>query len=349
MASSNPFTLSFGIEPREYIRRNVEFDEIVNDFSKDKSISNLYIITGAMGTGKTVLLTSIYKYFDEHNDFIAVDLNTKNNMLEDLAASIYDKAPIKSKFLKGELSFSFHGITMSLSGNNPVSSVSQLLERMLMLLKKKGKKLVVTIDDMDTGEQMKIFVKEFQSLFRKELPIYVVVTGLYNAIDNLEKMEGLTFLQRGQKRYLSPLNIRYIASSYKEIFNIDNDLASKLAQLTKGYAFAYQTLGYLFYENEKKEITDKLLRDYDYYLEEYVYKRLYSELSEKERSIIKTIAIDKKHTNKELIEAGCVTNQEIARYKDNLSKKGLCDISKRGETHIALPRFEEFVEFYENY
>lgn len=345
MSKVNPFTLSFGKEPKEYIRRSVEIDEIITDFKNEHSVSNIYVISGVRGSGKTVLLSSLYKYFDSNKDFVAVDLNTRDTMLENLAAAIYDKAPIKHKFVKGEFSFSFYGISISLKGDNHISSVSQLLEKMLTLLKKYNKKLVITIDDVDSSEQMKLFAKEFQSLARKELPIYLVATGLYSAIDLLERQEGLTFLQRGQKRYLSPLNIKYIASSYKEIFSIDDKRSKELANLTKGYAFAYQTLGYLMFENGSTSIDEKLLRDYDYYLEEYVYKRVFHDLPDKEKEILKAIAIDKLTTNKELIDKGIITNQEIYRYKEKLSKRGICDISNRGEIKIVLPRFEEYIIF----
>jgi predicted ATPase len=342
---SNPFTLSFGREPREYIKRSVEYGEIVEDFSQENPTSNIYIISGVRGSGKTVLLSSLYKYFNEDDGFVAVDLNTKGNMLEDLAASIYDNAPVKHKFLKGEFGFSFSGVTISIKGGNPVTSVSLLLEKMLLVLKKHGKKLVITVDDIDVGDEMKRFVKEFQSLFRKDLPVYLIATGLFQTIDTLESQEGLTFLQRGQKRYLSPLNMRYIALSYKSIFQIDDEKAMELAKLTKGYAFAYQTLGYLLYQKGSAEIDEKVIRDYDYYLEEYVYRRLFRDLPGKEKRILEAIAVNGFSTNKELVEAKVVSNQEISYYKDSLSKRGICDTSVRGVITISLPRFAEYIRF----
>lgn len=342
---NNPFTLSFGKEPKEYIIRTNEYREIIEAFSSDNPVSNVFIITGVRGSGKTVLLSSLYKCFDIQDDFVAVDLNTRVDMLEALASSIYDKTPIKHRYLKPEFSFSFSGISLSLKGEKPVSSISQLLEQMLLIFKKAHKKLLITVDDIDTGDNMKTFVKEFQSLYRKDLPVYLIATGLYSAVDVLEQQEGLTFLQRGQKRYLAPLNIRYIASSYREIFNISEEESITLANLTKGYAFAYQTLGYLFFESKERKIDEKLLREYDYYLEEYVYRRLYSDLPDKEKRILMALSINKLKTNKELVDAGVITNQEIYRYKDRLSKRGICDISTRGEIKIILPRFEDFISF----
>ena len=343
----NPFTLSFGRVPKEYILRTREYNEIIDEFQKDNSLSNLYIITGLRGSGKTVLLTSLYNYFDNNDDFVAVDLNTKSNMLEDLTAALYDKAPGKYKFLKPEFNFSFQGLTISLKGSNPVTSLSLLLEKMLTSLKKHNKKLVITIDDVDKGNEMIKLIKEFQNLFRKDLPLYLIVTGLYSVVDDLEKTEGLTFLQRGQKRYLNPLNIRYIASKYMLTFNIEEKKAKELAEVTKGYAFAYQVLGYLLFEKGNVELDENLFRDFDYYLEEYVYNPIYIELSQKEKCILKAISLSGLHTNKELVESGCISNQEISRYKEKLGKKGICDISQRGKIEIILPRFEEFIKFHE--
>lgn len=345
MLENNPFTLSFGKEPKEYIKRVSVINEIINDFEKENSTSNIYVISGVRGSGKTVLLSTLYKYFDKSQDFIAADLNTRSNMLEDLAAIITDKTPLKFKSIKAELSFSFLGTTITFKGKQQVSSISQLLENQLNVLKKHHKKLVVTIDDVDTEDQMKLFAKEFQSLFRKDLPIYLIVTGLFSTIDTLERQEGLTFLQRSQKRYLSPLNIRYIAASYKAIFNVSEEESIKLAELTKGYAFAYQTLGYLLYESNDYKISEKLLRDYDYYLEEYVYRRVYNDIPEKEKAILKAIAIHGYSTNKQLVDNHIISNQEIYRYKEKLSKRGICDISTRGEIKIVLPRFTEFIKY----
>ena len=171
------------------------------------------------------------------------------------------------------------------------------------------------------------------------------MTGLYDIVDNLENQDGLTFLQRSPKRYLLPLDIRMIAINYSKALDVNDDIALELAKLTKGYAFAYQTLGYLFYESNEKTINDKLITEYDYYLAEYVYKRIYHDLTEKEKRILKLMSTRNINTNKELIATGYITNDEISNYKNSLFKKGICDISRRGMIDIILPRFKEFVAY----
>lgn len=65
---SNPFTLSFGKEPTEFISRLTKTNEIVEDFTSEDPVSQVYMITGVRGSGKTVMLTKIKKMISEYDD-----------------------------------------------------------------------------------------------------------------------------------------------------------------------------------------------------------------------------------------------------------------------------------------
>ena len=43
------------------------------------------------------------------------------------------------------------------------------------------------------------YVQEFQLLIRQDLPIYLIVAGLYDDIENLENAKHLTFFLRAEK------------------------------------------------------------------------------------------------------------------------------------------------------
>ena len=78
----------------------------------------------------------------------------------------------------------------------------------------------------------------------------------------------MTFLIRAQKIYMSPLNLLAISKSYNQLLSMDEKEARKAAKETKGYAFAFQLLGYLLYENNKTKLGEKLLTTFDVYMEE---------------------------------------------------------------------------------
>ena len=143
--ANNPFSMTFGIEPANLINRIKETDKIISEFSGNQTSNYVYIITGLRGSGKTVLLSSIASKLSEDKNWIVVDPGPKDNILENVASEIYETTKAKKLFVKGEFSFSFHGLTFSLKGDEPVTTVNTLLKKMLGYLKDKNKKVLITI------------------------------------------------------------------------------------------------------------------------------------------------------------------------------------------------------------
>lgn len=122
---------------------------------------------------------------------------------------------------------------------------------MLSHIKRLGKRLLITIDEVINSENIKIFASSFQIFLREEYPIYLLMTGLYENIYDLQNEKSLTFLYRAPKIILEPLNYTAIKSHYMRIFDINDEMADKMTLLTRGYPFAFQVLGYLYWDNRK--------------------------------------------------------------------------------------------------
>ncbi|MBR0172846.1 MAG: hypothetical protein IJQ21_08655 [Lachnospiraceae bacterium] len=75
----------FGKEPSQIVTRVVQKDEIIQTFLEDTPSSQIYMITGVRGSGKTVLMTEIANRFREEKSFIVVELNPARDLLEGLA------------------------------------------------------------------------------------------------------------------------------------------------------------------------------------------------------------------------------------------------------------------------
>lgn len=346
MESGNPFSVTFGEKPREFIQRSEEFNEILSTFNPSKPISKTLIITGARGVGKTVLLAQTRKYFEEKEDWITVDLNPFMDMLEEFASKLYDRGQLKKLFLSHEFNFSFHGLSFSISGNKPITNVNSLLETMLKYLKGKAKKVLICIDDVAPNEHLKKFIYTFQSFLRDEYEVFLLMTGLFENISELQNDNNLTFLLRATKITLKSLNLRAITFSYEDTLDLDKDEAIKLAKITNGYAYGYQLLGNLMYKSKTRKVNKKILSEYDLLLEDNVYAKVWSTLSNKEKEIC--FAISKTNKTKEIMELSKVNNSSLQVYKKRLSNRGVIDISSRGFIAFALPRFKEFVQFQES-
>lgn len=113
---------------------------------------------------------------------------------------------------------------------------------MLKSIKKHGKRVLTTIDEVTNSKEMRIFASAYQLFLREELPVFLLMTGLYKNIDRLKNADGMTFLERAPRTTLSLLNYIAMMKRYKEILRIEESEATRLAKLSKGCSFAFQVI-----------------------------------------------------------------------------------------------------------
>lgn len=346
---NNPYTLTFGKEPKALIDNVHQYNLVKDTFVSEEPATNTYLITGVRGSGKTVLLTRLAKYFSSKEDWIVVELNPENDMLEYLASSIYEQAKLKMSFLKKEFNFSFHGLSFSISGENPVSNVVTLLERMLEILAKKNKRILICVDDVYSNQNVKTFAQQYQIFLRKDYPLFLLMTGLFENVRNLQNEKSLTFLYRAIQIYTGPLSLINIAQSFEKNLNIENDKAVEMAVLTKGYAFAFQVLGYILFESNKKKLDRDVIEQFDSYLKDYVYEKLYFDLPLKEKELVNSLANSETGDISSVMDSMKMNKENISQYRNKLIKKGIIAKIGWGKLDFTLPRFREFVQIIQKY
>ncbi|MBQ8086477.1 MAG: ATP-binding protein [Lachnospiraceae bacterium] len=340
---NNPFTLAFGQQPAQFISRISQTEEIIETFTDERPSSQVYMITGIRGSGKTVMMTSIANELEQDKEWITVELNPTRDLLIGLASKLYCIKPLHTLFTNAKLDFSAFGLGVSLENSVPITDEETMIESMLKEIAKSGKRLLVTMDEVTNNEYVKVFASTFQILLRKDLPIYLLMTGLYENIYSLQNDEALTFLYRAPKIMLEPLSENAIASNYKSIFKVSVEESMKMAKLTKGYPFAFQVLGYLCWKYKDKELNE-VIPEYDHYLEEYVYEKIWSELSDQDRRVVAELSSQKEIKVKELRDKLNMNSSEMSVYRNRLGKRGIVDISKYGYISLKLPRFDYYVK-----
>lgn len=273
----NPFSLSFGKEPVSLINRNVQSYEIIDTFEDENPAYQVCMITGVRGSGKTVMLTEINKTFRAEEDWIVIDLSPERDLLQSFAANLSNYPSLSEVFREAKINLSFLGLGVEIEGVSPITDLNVAVTRMLEKIKKKHKRVLVTIDEAVCNDTMKEFVSLFQIYMRQDLPVFLLMTGLYENIYELQNEKTLTFLYRAPKIELRPLNIGMIAEKYKSIFELTDEEATEMAKETRGYPFAFQVLGYLCFKHNTG--WHNVLPEFSQYLEEYVYEKIWSELS----------------------------------------------------------------------
>ena len=341
---NNPFTLSFGKKPLQYISRISQTNQILETFRSAVPSNQIFMITGVRGSGKTVLMTSIANELKQDDSWIVIELNPTRDLLQSLAAKIYGLPDMHSRFLNARLDFSAFDLGVSVENAAPVTDIENVLELMLEQIKKSGKRLLVTVDEVTPSEYIRIFASSFQIFLCQDQPIFLLMTGLYENIYNLQNDRSLTFLYRAPKLLLEPLNYSSVRNHYQKIFDIDTKTAGKMTGLTKGYPFAFQVLGYLYWENRNCKNIEDILPEYDQYLEECVYSKIWSELSSLDQKVLMNISPDEELKVKELRDRLQMSSELFSVYRDRLKRKGVIDTREYGKISFALPRFAHFVE-----
>lgn len=341
---NNPFTLSFGKKPVQYISRITQTNEIIDTFNAELPSNQIYMITGVRGSGKTVMMTNISTELSQLSNWITVELNPTRDLLQSLAAKLYGIPDLHERFLKAKLDFSAFGLGVSIEHAPPITDIEDVLMHMLTHIRKMGKRLLITIDEVTNSENIKIFTSSFQIFLRDDYPIFLLMTGLYENIYELQNDKALTFLYRAPKLILEPLNYTAVRKSYMDIFQIDLETAETMTALTKGYPFAYQVLGYLYWNHRDTQSLEEILPEYDQYLEEYVYSKIWSELSELDKKILAEVATSGECRIKNIREQLNMKSELFSVYRERLKRKGVIDTREYGKIYMALPRFAEFVK-----
>ncbi len=215
---------------------------------------------------------------------------------------------------------------------------------MLKKANENNKKVLITIDEVTPSNEIKKFANFYQSMIGKNYNLFLLMTGLKNNINSLIGSNTSSFLSRTPKINLTPLNEISIAKEYERILKIDFQLSVTLSKLTKGYAFAYQVLGYLFFESDKKEINDTLLKNYDKYLQDNGYNIIWKDLTNKEQNICFAISDSKNKETKEIMNLANMKESNFQNYRNKLIEKEIISPTGYGKVDFTLPRFNEFVQ-----
>lgn len=107
---NNPFTLSFGKKPLQYVSRISQTNAITENFSAEIPSNQLYLITGVRGSGKTVMMANIANEMRKREDWIVVELNATRDLLQSLAAKLYSLPEMNAHFVQAKYESSVESV-----------------------------------------------------------------------------------------------------------------------------------------------------------------------------------------------------------------------------------------------
>lgn len=351
----NPYTLQFSFSPPQLIKRTIITEEIINNFTRPVPTYRGMFISGVRGSGKTVLLGNIRKEIDAMKDWVTVDLNPEDHLLEALARSLYMIPELKALFIKARLDFSVVGIGLHLEKADLIATNEEdAVTMMLKVLKKAGKKLLVTIDEVTYSKDVARFSHALSSYAGANLDIYLLMTSLTENINNIRNKKSLTFLYRAKVRELDKLNITAITGDYLKTLHIRREEAEELAYKTAGYSLAFQTVGYCYWrelcsgKNYSELNHNAILEEIDIILAELAYDKIWEEMSVNDQRILKSMAgIEEQEGAGVKVESIrddiSMSSENFSTYRKRLIEDGVIEATQYGYLKFRLPGFGRYV------
>jgi hypothetical protein len=351
----NPFTTTFSKAPEYTYISTDKTDEILENFSYDNPSESVYKITGVRGSGKTVILAKIEeKLRNEDNrerGWSVFDLNPARDMLGQMAAMLHkdgfggNDTRSRSMNVSASVLGTGGGLGYSEEKADNFFDIGVEIETMLQNAQKNRKKILVGIDEVSKTVEMTKFASEYGRWLRANYPVYLVCTGLYENIQEVSNVKNLTFFRRATTIKTEPLNAVKMAEMYKRKLSVETGEAKTMAKLTRGYAYAFQELGALYFKKKATEALENIIPELKAELFAYSYEKIWEEMTEGDRFLARLLLDKQEYKREEVLMLMGDKAGNYSMYRDRLIKRGLLE-SRQGYISLALPFFADYIMEY---
>jgi hypothetical protein len=351
----NPFTTTFSKAPENTYIAIQKTDEILENFSYEHPSESVYKITGVRGSGKTVILAKIEEELkndqNRKNGWLVFDLSPARDMLGQFAAMLQKEGFGKKETKNRSLNISASvlgtggGVGYSEEKEGRFFDIGVEIETMIQQAMGQNKKILVGIDEVSRTSDMVKFASEYGRWLRADYPVYLVCTGLYENIQEVSNVKNLTFFRRATTVKTEPLNTIRMAEMYRNRLGVDTDEAREMAKCTKGYAYAFQELGVLYFKRKSTERLADIIPELKSELFAYSYEKIWEELSEADRFLVNILADKQEYKREEVLRLMGDKSANYSMYRDRLIKRGLLE-ARQAYISLSLPFFADYIKEY---
>lgn len=355
MNKQNPFSTTFSKVPEYTYILTEEPGEILENFSYSSPSEAVYKITGLRGSGKTVIMGEVCEKMRSQDNkdrgWLVYTLNPARDMLSQFAAALY-KEPFIKESVKGRsinLSASVlgtgGGIGYSKQTDDKFFDIGVEIQKMLEKAGEKGKKILICVDEVSKTPDMVVFSLEFAGWIIAGYPVYIVCTGLYENVMELGNTKNLTFFRRGKTIETRPLNLMRMSQMYKARLNVDSETARSMAGLTKGYAYAFQQLGALYFRKAPGTALEEVTEELKGELFACSYEKIWEELTPEDRFLASLLTEKPEYRREEVLALMGEKAGNYSVYRDRLKKRGVIT-TRQGYIGLNPPFLDEYIREY---
>lgn len=359
----NPFKPTAGGEPPLLIGR----ERVVRDF--DKGLDNgvgapgrIMLITGARGTGKTVMLTVLGDKARAHK-WDVIEETASDGLCERLVSELCSKDSLIDK-LTFAPSITIAGASVSLgeaelSPKRMPETLRKAMSARLDALEKRDAGLMISIDETQAASRADLIAiaTAIQHQIREKRNVSIVFAGLPQMISDLFDDEVITFLRRARTNVLANVPIDEVKESFAQTFedsgmSLDTSLVGKAAVATAGYPYMIQLVGYYIWDAAdarestviSKEDVNEGIREARVDLDNAVCVPELHGLSKNDKAYLEAMAVsDGPSGTSEVAKRMGRSAKYAATYRKRLLDAYVIRQTDRGEVDFAVPFLREYL------
>lgn len=359
----NPFKPTAGGEPPLLIGR----ERVVRDF--DKGLDNgvgapgrIMLITGARGTGKTVMLTVLGDKARAHK-WDVIEETASDGLCERLVSELCSKDSLIDK-LTFAPSITIAGASVSLgeaelSPKRMPETLRKAMSARLDALEKRDAGLMISIDETQAASRADLIAiaTAIQHQIREKRNVSIVFAGLPQMISDLFDDEVITFLRRARTNVLANVPIDEVKESFAQTFedsgmSLDTSLVEKAAVATAGYPYMIQLVGYYIWDAAdarestviSKEDVNEGICEARVDLDNAVCVPELHGLSKNDKAYLEAMAVsDGPSGTSEVAKRMGRSAKYAATYRKRLLDAYVIRQTDRGEVDFAVPFLREYL------
>lgn len=260
--AGNPFTPGFGLTPMILAGRDVALDEFTAALAGNVPEARSILISGARGSGKTVLLTEFRELALEAG-WTDLRMHTSSTSLVDelrgqAIARLREMDPeAETSRLTGAGVSAFSAsrdIVQRYEGEGEV--LTTVLDRLAQLCDEDGGGLLITLDELQSvdRDQLHALTQHVQDLIGSGHAVAFLAAGVRTGVDALLEHERTTFLRRAHRIEVGSVDVGTAAEAIRMTVadtpkTITPEAAVLAGEISRGYPYLIQLIGSKSWQN----------------------------------------------------------------------------------------------------
>ena len=358
---ANPFTPTFGQIPANIAGRDPLLREMGRALDAQARAPELtMLISGARGSGKTVLLASIANEAEQRG-WVSVSVAAAEGMLDDVFVQATDKSShlVEGATERGALTGVGIGQILSLEWERGASRPSNWrlrMQKLISALEEAGSGLLILVDELDPSiDEAVQLASTYQLFVMEDRKVALVMAGLPYNIERAKGDKRISFVRRAQQRKLGRVADMEVREAMRKTVeqggrSIGDEALAIAVEAAAGFPFMIQLVGYRMWDAhpDEQEVSEQDARIGAQLAQEelrsYVLESTYRDLSDGDIAFLTAMLPDDGPASMADVAARMGKSSSYAStYRTRLLRQGIICEPDRNAVGFELPGFREFL------